>query len=183
MPEFIQTILRHYVQWVTTYPIISAMIQFAILGTFGEIVSTWIVRRSFRYPFSFSLTLAKMAVWAVLAVGIKYAFKGYIGFVDYLEAHQMLPPLSKLGRAFSISAFMNLQFGLTLVLAHRLLDNLVERKGANWKGLNLSFFSLVWFWIPAHTFTFMLPDNYRIGLAALWSVVLGFILGLFKQRK
>ena len=37
--------------------------------------------------------------------------------------------------------------------------------------------SIVWFWIPAHTVTFMLPDVYRIGLAAVWSVVLGVILG------
>lgn len=182
MPEFVRTVLRAYVDWVHAYPIISAMIQFAILGTLGEVISRWIVRRSFRYPFNFGVTLGKMVVWAILAVGIKYAFKGYIGFVEYLEAHAMLPPLSNLGRAFSISALMNLQFGLTLVLAHRLLDNIVEGKGQNWKGLSSGFLSLIWFWIPAHTLTFMLPDVYRIGLAALWSVMLGLILGVFKQR-
>jgi len=181
MIEVVRPVLRMYLDWVSAYPISSAMIQFALLGTLGEVISQWIVRRSFRYPFSLALTLWKMIVWAILAVGIKYAFKGYIGYVDYLAEHQMLPPLSKLGKSFAISAFMNLQFGLLLVLAHRALDNLVVSK-KNWKGLNKSLFSLIWFWIPAHTITFMQSDAFRIGLAALWSIVLGLILGIFNRR-
>lgn len=80
--------------------------------------------------------------------------------------------------AFTISALMNLQFGLTLVILHRVLDN-IPLKVKNWKGLDKGMLSLIWFWIPAHTMTFMLPDVYRIGLAAVWSVVLGLILGFF----
>jgi len=170
-----------YLSFVSAYPIVSAMIQFAILGTFGEIVSKWMIRKSFKYPFSFLLTLWKMVVWAVLAVCIKYAFKGYIGFVEYLMRHGYLPELSKLGFAFCLSAMMNLQFGLFLVLFHRVLDNLPE-KHKNWKNLDKGFYSLLWFWIPAHTLTFMLPDIYRIGLASLWSVFLGLILGFFNRK-
>ncbi|GAB1365136.1 hypothetical protein MASR1M36_00070 [Candidatus Cloacimonadaceae bacterium] len=175
-------ILTSYVDWVKAMPIISAMIQFAILGTLGEVISRWIRSRSFRYPFNLRLTLWKMFVWALLAIGIKYAFKGFTGFVEYLEDHAYLGELSSLGRAFAISAFMNLQFGLTLVLAHRALDNLPEKQ-KNWQNLDKSIYSLVWFWIPAHTITFMLPELYRIGLAALWSVALGIILGFFGQKK
>ena len=51
MEQLLRPLLNAYVQWVTDYPIISAMIQFAILGTFGEIVSKWIIRKSFKYPF------------------------------------------------------------------------------------------------------------------------------------
>ena len=181
MPDFLNSLLASYLDWVKAYPIISAMIQFAILGTLGEIISKWIIQRSFRYPFSLSLTLWKMIVWALLAVGIKYAFHGYPGFMDMLIADKWLPPLSKLGYAFALSAFMNLQFGLLLVVAHRLLDNIGAGK-MNWKGLNKSFLSLIWFWIPAHTLTFMLQPDLRIGLAALWSVALGLILGLFNRR-
>lgn len=43
-------------------------------------------------------------------------------------------------------------------------------------------YSLLWFWIPAHTLTFMLAETFRIGLAALWSVVLGIILGIYSKR-
>ncbi len=174
-------LLTLYVYYVTTHPIITSMIQFAILGTLGEVVSKWVVRKNFKYPFSFGITIWKMIVWSILAVGIKYAFRGYIGFVDSLSEHGYLPELTGFKRAFCISAIMNLQFGLLLVLLHRVLDNIPE-KVKNWKNLDKGFYSLLWFWIPAHTLTFMLPDTYRIGLAAVWSVFLGLILGMFNRR-
>ena len=117
-------VVQAYLSWVKAYPILSTMIQFAILGTLGEVVSKWVVRKSFRYPFSLGLTIWKMLVWATLGVAIKYAFNGFTGYVEYLEAHKLLPVLSKFGKAFAISASMNLQFGVFLVLVHRLLDGL-----------------------------------------------------------
>ncbi len=59
---------------------------------------------------------------------------------------------------------------------YRLEDNLIAGQW-HWGGLARPWFSLVWFWIPAHTLTFSLPPDYQLGLAALWSVVLGVILG------
>lgn len=41
--------------------------------------------------------------------------------------------------------------------------------------------ALFWFWIPAHTGTFMLPPQYRIITAALLSIALGTILGTAKK--
>lgn len=181
MLDFLKSLPSLYLSWVKASPMISAMIQFAILGTLGEIVSKWVIQKNFRYPFSIVITLWKMVVWAVLGVAIKYAFQGFTGYVEYLEAHSYLPPLDKFGKALAISSFMNLQFGLFLVLAHRLLDNLGERK-MNWHGIHKSMLSLLWFWIPAHTITFMQEPDLRIGLAALWSLVLGLLLGLFNRR-
>lgn len=181
MPEFIASLPALYLDWVKAQPLVSAMIQFAILGTLGEVISKWIIQKSFRYPFSFFMTIWKMLVWAALGLAIKYAFQGFTGFVEYLVGHQMLPVLGKLGRAFAISAFMNLQFGLFLVLIHRILDNVGAGK-MNWKGLDKSFLSLLWFWIPAHTVTFLQAEPLRIGLAAVWSLVLGLILGIFNRR-
>ncbi|HOH97568.1 MAG TPA: hypothetical protein PL188_04570 [Candidatus Cloacimonadota bacterium] len=173
--------MNAYVSWVMAYPILSAMIQFAILGTLGEIISKWLVQRKFKYPFSVPITLWKMLVWTILAIGIKYAFKGYTGMVEYFESHHYLPQLGTFSRALAISVLMNTQFGLTLVIMHRVLDNIPE-KHKNWANLHKSMYSLLWFWIPAHTVTFMLPDVYRIGLAALWSVALGIILGFNNRR-
>ncbi len=181
MFEFLKSLPGMYIKWVQAYPLISAMIQFAILGTLGELISKWIIRKSFRYPFSLGLTLWKMLVWALLGVAIKYAFQGFTGFVEHLEAQDYLPRLGKLEKALAISVFMNLQFGLFLVLIHRLLDNLGERK-QNWKGIHKSMLALLWFWIPAHTVTFMQAPDLRIGLAALWSLALGLILGIFNRR-
>jgi len=68
------------------------------------------------------------------------------------------------------------------VLMHRLLDNMVAGV-KNWANLDKGFMSLLWFWIPAHTVTFSLPKPYQIGLAALWSVALGVILGFYNRQK
>jgi len=182
MFEFIKSLPGLYLSWVKAWPLLSAMIQFAILGTLGEIISKWVIRKSFRYPFTFGLTLWKMLVWALLGVAIKYAFQGFTGFVEHLEEHSYLPPLNTFGRAFAISAFMNLQFGPFMVIVHRLLDNLGERK-QNWKGIHKSMLALLWFWIPAHTVTFLQTPDLRIGLAALLSLALGLILGIFNRRQ
>ena len=174
-------LISAYITYVKAYPIPMAMIQFAILGTFGDILSKWVINKNFKYPFSFGITLWKMLEWAILAVGIKYAFQGYGGFTDRLIEHGYLPAMSGFAYAFTLSALMNLQFGVLLVLLHRVLDNLPLKK-KNWKNLDKGFYSLLWFWIPAHTFTFMLAPDYRIGLAALWSVFLGLILGFFNRK-
>jgi hypothetical protein len=169
-----------YVSFVKQYPIISAVIQFAILGTFGEIISRWMANRRFYFPFSLRLILWKALVWAVLAVCIKYAFIGFNGFIDTLISYNYLPSFDNYSHAFATSAAMNLQFGPFLVLFHRYLDNFYPRQN-NWGNINKSLMSLLWFWIPAHTITFMLPVEYQIGLAAIWSVALGIILGYFSR--
>ena len=170
-----------YIKLVVFHPILTAMAQFAILGTFGEIVSKWIVARKLFMPFDIKTTLLKMLEWTLLAVCIKYAFVGFNGFVNILVAHGLLPELTKLGRAFAISVTMNLQFGPFLVIAHRFLDNAIAWK-SNWGGLDKALLSLIWFWIPAHTFTFVLDKPFQIGMAALWSVALGLILGFYNRR-
>jgi len=173
--------MEWYIDIVTKYPIITAMIQFAILGTFGDIVSKWIVYKKIHNPFKYHIILLKMVEWAILAVCIKFAFTGFHGFVDSLVENELLPQLNKFTYALAISITMNLQFGLFLVLLHRILDNLVYAE-KNWTKLNKAFLSLLWFWIPAHTITFMLPKPYQIGLAAVWSVVLGIILGFYNTK-
>ncbi|MCF6239827.1 MAG: hypothetical protein L3J74_00610 [Bacteroidales bacterium] len=174
--------MNTYVDLVTKYPIYSAMLQFAVLGTLGDILSKWMQQNKIFFPYKWSVLLLKMIEWAIIAVTIKYAFVGFKAFVSGLENHHLIPKLGKLAYAFAVSASMNLQYGLFLVLFHRFLDNLIARQN-NWKNIDKSMFSLVWFWIPAHTITFMLARPYQIGLAALWSVVLGIILGFYNKSK
>jgi len=174
--------LNSYVNAVRAYPILMAMIQFAILGTLGDVVAKWIIKGKVHRPFRLAELAWKALVWMVLAVLIKYAFVGTKGFIDALVAHHYLPALSRVGRAFAVSTAMNLQFGFFMVIMHRVLDNVVMRP-KNWAGLDKGLISLCWFWIPAHTVTFSLPPDFQIGLAALWSVALGVILGLFNRPK
>ncbi len=170
-----------YVALVLAHPVGTAMAQFAVLGTLGEASSRWIAAGRFFFPFGARGTLLRMAGWAALAVAIKYAFTGFVAFVPALTAHGLLPELGAFGTAFAVSLAMNLQFGPFLVIAHRLIDNLID--GApNWANLDKALLSLLWFWVPAHTVTFLLPPHFRIGLAALWSVALGLILGFYNRK-
>ena len=75
----------------------------------------------------------------------------------------------------------NLLFGPQMMFFHRLADNLIMRE-QGYEGITRAWWTLIWFWIPAHTLTFALPREYQIGLAAVWSVVLGVILGLSQKR-
>jgi len=172
--------MNWYIETVKAYPIITAMIQFAILGTLGDTIAKWIIKGQIFIPYGLGTLILKMAEWALLAVFIKYAFVGFGGFVEGLVGHGMLPELNKFGYAFAISVTMNLQFGPFLVIMHRLLDNLVAKQN-NWANINKGMLSLLWFWIPAHTLTFILDKPFQIGLAAVWSVVLGIILGFYNK--
>jgi hypothetical protein len=170
-----------YISLVKAHPILTAMAQFAVLGTLGEVLSRWVAERRFFCPFGARGNLLRMAGWALLAVFIKYAFTGFVAFVDGLCAHGLLPELGAFGRAFAVSLAMNLQFGPFLVIVHRLIDNAIAGR-ANWANLDKGFLSLLWFWVPAHTVTFLLPPDFRIGLAAVWSLALGVILGFYARR-
>jgi len=173
--------MNWYIELVTAHPILTAIIQFAVLGTLGDAISHWIVKRRIFTPYDLKTLILKTIEWSVLAVMIKYAFVGFQGFVDSLIDQNYLPALSGLGRSFAISTLMNLQFGPFLLIMHRLLDNLISGN-PNWRNLDKGFYSLLWFWIPAHTITFILPKEFQIGLAALWSLALGIILGFYNRK-
>jgi len=173
--------MNWYIDLVVAQPIVTAMIQFAVLGTLGDAISHWIVKRRIFSPYDFKTLILKIIEWSVLAVMIKYAFIGFHGFVESLIDNNYLPHLEGIGKSFAISTSMNLQFGPLLVITHRLMDNLIAGK-QNWKNLDKGFYSLLWFWIPAHTVTFILPKEFQIGLAALWSLALGIILGFYNRK-
>jgi len=173
--------VQWYVQLVMENPVWTAMAQFAVLGTLGDMISKWIAARKVFMPFDARTTVLKMLKWALLAVCIKYAFTGFNGFVDALTGQSLLPVMGRVVRAFAISVAMNLQFGPFLVIAHRMLDNAIARK-TNRDNLDKGMLSLLWFWIPAHTVTFTLARPFQIGLAALWLVAFGLILGFYNRR-
>jgi hypothetical protein len=104
--------------------------------------------------------------------------------------------------AFCTSAFMNLVFGPTFMLFHRVTDTFIdmgEGKLSRIMSLKLGaviskidfngFISFVVlktvpiFWIPAHTITFMLPPEYRVLMASFLSIAMGGILAFAKRRK
>ena len=174
--------LQAYTQWVSQNPILSAMIQFGILGTLGEVLSHSIKNRKVSLPSTWLQLFAKVIAWAILGVLIKAAFIGMKGFVRALIEHQLLPQAFASGflGAFSVSVVTNLLFGPQMMAFHRVEDNLIlGQKG--FQGITKAWKTLIWFWIPAHTITFLLPADLQIGLAAAWSLVLGIIMGATKK--
>jgi len=172
-----------YTDWVASNPLLSAMIQFAILGTLGEIMSFSLRQKKVAIPSSWWQLILKMLAWAVLGMLIKLSFTGMKGFALALIEHGFLP-LSfndDLGWALTVSVLTNLLFGPQMMAFHRLEDNLIMRQ-KGFSGIQRSWWTLIWFWIPAHTLTFLLPADLQIGLAALWSLVLGLIMGLTRPN-
>jgi hypothetical protein len=174
--------METYTAWVTQNPLLSAAIQFGILGTLGEIISASLQNKRPALPCTPLQLLGKVFAWALLGVIIKYGFAGMKGFTAALIEHNLLPGFlgAGIGWAFAVSVFTNILFGPQMMAFHRIEDNLIlRRKGFD--GITTAWKTLIWFWIPAHTVTFSLAGDYQIGLAALWSVVLGIIMGLTKK--
>jgi len=174
-----------YITWVTQNPIFSALVQFAILGPTGEIVAASLVAKRPALPCPWLKMLGKALAWAILGVVIKYGFVGMKGFVEALLAKHMLPmwfSTNLVAHAFALSVFTNALFGPQMMLFHRFEDNLVLGD-SGYTGMWKAIQTLLWFWIPAHTITFCLPAPFQIGLAALWGLALGIILGLSKIRR
>ena len=171
-----------YINFVLANPLLSAAIQFALLGTLGELISFSFLKKKLALPCSFLQLIGKIFAWALLGVVIKYGFAGMKGFTQALLDHQLLPQLfaSGIGWAFAVSVLTNIFFGPQMMFFHRFEDNLILGQ-KNYQGMSTALWTLVWFWIPAHTVTFSLPVAYQIGLAALWGMVLGIILGYSKK--
>ncbi len=174
--------MQTYLSWVTQNPLLSAAIQFPILGTLGEVISFSVQNKKLALPCSWLQLLGKVIAWAVLGIVIKYGFAGMKGFVQALLDHQLLPAFLSdgLGWAFAVSVFTNILFGPQMMAFHRVEDNLILRQ-KGFQGITKAWKTLVWFWIPAHTITFLLPPDLQIGLAAVWSLVLGIIMGATKR--
>ncbi len=175
--------MEWYINWVNSHILFSAFIQFAVLGTVGEIISYPIRRKSIKSMGNPLEILLKIIGWGILGILIKYGFAGMKGFTDTLMSNGFLPFFAHgtIGWAIFMSTLTNIIFGPQMMLFHRVEDNLIMRKWG-FTGIKQSWFTLIWFWIPAHTITFALPPHYQIGLAALWSVALGIILGFFSRK-
>ncbi|MBN1866247.1 hypothetical protein JW916_03035 [Candidatus Sumerlaeota bacterium] len=175
-------IAEFYVGWVGRSPLVSAAIQFAVLGTLGEIVSLSLSKRRFTLPCGPARMILKVVAWAILGVFVKYGFTGMKGFAEALFSHGMLPGFveSGWGRAFVLSLLLNTFFGPHVMFFHRLEDCLILWRW-DFRGISRALWALLWFWIPAHTITFALPATFQLGLAAVWSFALGIIMGFSKK--
>lgn len=188
------------------HPYFMAFVKFALLATYGEVLGLRVKTGAFNLK-GFGV-FPKMIVWGFLGMWIAIAMKTFaigapfmaqtLGLKGIVPA--MIEPFSKekiLG-AFIISIMMNTCFAPVFMTLHKITDtHILQYNGSmlalirplnigkilatlNWSvQWNFVFKKTIpFFWIPAHTITFLLPAQYQVLFAAALSIVLGLILSI-----
>jgi len=207
VPFFVSHRLFEFFLWFSTeWAFIASFIKFALLATMGEMLGSRI-RTGIYLPAGFGL-LPRAVVWGFLGMTVKAAFIIFSNGVPLIADHlgmentaavmagQVTAP--KVLLAFCISLFLNIFYAPLLMLTHRVSDLHIAAAGGNRKRLMRppavshllgeidwdSMWGFVlkktipFFWIPAQTVTFLLPQEFQVLFAALLSTVLGVILAL-----
>ena len=207
---FIPHVTRFYLQFNKEHGMIMSFFKFALLATLGEIIALRIKTGKYNEP-GFGI-IPRMIVWGFLGLAINLAFNifatgapaflAYLGLKDAPQAMSGSLSGLKLLDSFTISATMNLIFAPVMMTFHKITDTHIIQTGGSVKGLfspipfasilkNMNW-DVMWnfilkktipfFWIPAHTLTFLLPPEFRVLFAALLGVALGLILALAKNK-
>jgi hypothetical protein len=207
LPFFIsQTIFDSYIDFNKAHGMITSFVKFAILATIGEIIGLRL-RTGNYYQSGFGI-LPRAIVWGFLGLTIKLAFVifatgtpiflAYLGVEGAADAMKGGFTLNKLLVAFSISACMNLIYAPVMMTLHKITDIHIIDNGGTLSGLlrpiqiSKIFINLNWdvqwnfvfkmtipfFWIPAHTVTFLLPPDFQVLFAAILGIVLGVLLAI-----
>lgn len=190
VPFMVSTPLyEFYCRFNLEHGLAMSFLKFAILATLGESLGLRIRKGVYDYK-GFGL-LPRAIVWGFLGIAIKISFlifqTGAVNFLGYIEITLGDSFGYKLLQAFAASAFMNLIFAPVMMTLHKITDTHIVATGGTLKG----FFSRIdvavilqkvdwhtmwgfvlkktipFFWIPAHTITFLLPASLQVLFAAV----------------
>lgn len=178
-----------------TFPYAMGFAKIALLGTMGELLGGRIATGTWTI---FGIRLyQRVMVWGFLGWVFTVVFPLFSFGVDgLLDVHLIPGAGSPIAAAFWKSVSMNLIFAFPMMVFHRITDTLIERgelfsrwplvevfTSIDWRNMfHIVGAACLWFWIPAHTVTFMLAPEFRVVCAALLAVALGAILGFAKKR-
>ncbi len=187
-----------FVTFTTNHPLLGGFIKFAILASMGELMAIRIATGDYRKP---PALLFRSLIWGFLGIVITLIFNIFAtGVMNSLDKGMLPGAGTAIAFAFFTSAIMNLTFAPTFMAFHRFTDTYLDmrfgemRSGLtvdqvleriDWKGF-VTFVvmkTIPFFWIPAHTITFLLPPAYRVLVAAFLSIALGAILSFAKKMK
>ena len=189
-----------YVDANAAAPVVLAFIKFSLLATGGEILAWRLKNKNYQLK-GFGL-LPKMLLWGIFGIIIYWAFAIFgSGAPNVFPGLASLPePWKNILTALTISVFLNFIFSPVFMLTHHLTDRFISDHGGtfpirsfnmknalkniDWERMWGFVYSktIPFFWIPAHTLTFMLPAEFRMIFAASLSVVLGLILGSVSNK-
>ena len=177
-------------------PYVMGFIKFSLLATAGELIALAIAKKEFDLPVKI---VWRFIIWGFIGIWITFMMKVYSTAVASLMAKGLLiGGDNKFLSALFTSLIMNTTFGPTFMAVHKITDKMLELfankekvsltsivKGIDWCGFwGFTILKTVpFFWIPAHTVTFLLPAEYQVMMAAALSVALGVILSLGNRSK
>lgn len=201
-----EDVFDFYIQFNRDHELITAFVKFAILATIGDVIGLRIKTGSYlRKGFGI---IPRMIVWGFLGITIKIAFvlfafgtPAFLETVGLENAHLVMKgnfTPEKLLVAFCISVAMNVIYAPVMMTLHTITDMHIMTNGGTLRGFltpikfRKLFVNLDWdvqwnfvfkktipfFWIPAHTITFLLPPELRVLFAALLGIALGTILAI-----
>jgi len=207
LPFFVSDeVFNFYVGYNKAHGMVTSFIKFAVLATLGEIIGLRL-KSGVYYQKGFGI-LPRAIVWGFLGLSIKLAFVifatgtpiflAYLGLDGATEIMKGAFSTDKLLVAFAISACMNLIYAPVMMTLHKITDTHIIDNGGTLRGFlkpiqfSNIFQKLDWgvqwnfvfkktipfFWIPAHTFTFLLPPDYQVLFAAVLGIVLGVLLAI-----
>lgn len=182
----------------TAHPYIGGFVKFAILSTMGELLAIRLVSGNWKKPAGL---IWRVLIWGLIGMLITLIFKLFaFGVAACLSSGYLPGGDSNLAFAFFTSALMNIFFAPVFMAMHKMTDAYLDLKyrdsianpsydqvllEADW--MTFAKFVIVktipFFWIPAHTITFLMPGEYRIVMAAFLSIALGGILAFAKSKK
>ncbi len=181
-------------------PYLMGFIKTMILASLGERLVSRIKYGSYFRGDGFIL---KALIWGFLGMVFVLIFPVFYQGVLSAQQHGLLPGNANGSTyqtfilALLTSILMNVWFAPTFMMLHRITDAYIELAEGNPKAVFRIPFSSVlkkidfqlffkfiilktipFFWIPAHTITFLLPGGYRVLFAAYLSLALGILLSL-----
>lgn len=186
-----------FMNFTAAHPYLSGFIKFGILATMGELLALRIINKKYQKPYALGI---RAILWGLIGMLITLMFQIFGGGIISAMDKGLLPGAGS-GFLFAIltSVIMNFTFAPTFMAFHRYTDTVLDLHGElhrmpsssevltriDWKGFVqfVIFKTLPFFWIPAHTITFLLPPEYRVLLAAALSLALGVILAFAKTGK
>ena len=186
-----------FIKFTTARPYIGGFVKFLILATMGELLALRIVTGDWSIPKGL---VYRAIIWGFLGMVIVLIFEIFSSGVKGALSKELLPGNnSSLIFAFFVSSIMNLTFAPTMMAFHRMTDTYIDLRyedkqmkislkdvvtRIDWNGFIsfVLFKTIPFFWIPAHTITFLLPQEYRVLAAAMLSMALGAILAFAKKK-
>jgi hypothetical protein len=180
-----------------THPFVMGFLKLFFLGTFGELLKYRISRGSW----SLNHIIERAIVWGIYGLWFTLAFAGFAALVDGLVEKNLWPSTigivpDNLWIAFSQSMWINLlgMYAWGMMVGHEWCNHLINSRWRSWslrafaegadKNFVLAFIpKTLLFWIPAHTFTFAMPAAWRVFIAAMLAIVLGFLLSVGRKTK